>query len=321
MGEIDVCSGRYLSVEERCADALNAGCFNGERVILPEQIHEIDSVTNLVVRDKQKPKGKRAIQPRRDVLKVVTHNANFCIVGIENQADVHYVMPVRIMLYDASQYEKQWGKIRKEHKLKDDLEDEEKLSGFSKEDKLKAVVTLVVYYGTKPWEGAKDLHSLIDWEDIPRRFRELVPNYSIYLLELNNYKNLDDFQSDLKAVCRFIQNSEDEQKLRMMLKEHGDEFTDLSEDTYDLLEALGNMTQLKAIKNVCKKEDGGFDMCKGLEDWLESSRNEGAHAKLYEIVANNINKGKTVEVIADFLGESVDTILAIVDEIKGQKAI
>lgn len=33
MGEIDVCTGEYMAVQERCADAINGGFFHGKRVV------------------------------------------------------------------------------------------------------------------------------------------------------------------------------------------------------------------------------------------------------------------------------------------------
>lgn len=119
-------------------------------------------------------------------------------------------------------------------------------------------MTLIVYFGSEPWDGAKDIHSLIDWAGMPEEFKEAVPNYPIYLLELNQYENLDDFQSDLKTVCRFLQNSNDAQKLEKMLEEHHEEFEDMEEDTYDLIGTLGNMKQVKEVKNRCKKRMEGM---------------------------------------------------------------
>lgn len=245
----------YMSVNERFADAVNAGVFHGKQVICPEQIREIDTVSNYSLKGRADASGEHGKQ-YRDVLKTVICNTNFCMIGVENQSKVHYVFPVRNMLYDAAAYKKQWSHLQREHRKKRDLKDAEFLSGFSKDDRLQAVVTLVVYFGTDTWDGAKDIHSLIDWSDIPDEFREVVPNYSIYLLELNKYQNLDDFQSDLKTVCRFLQNCDDERKLEQMLREHRPEFENLEEDTYDLIGELGNMSQISQLKEECKKDEG-----------------------------------------------------------------
>lgn len=274
MQDNNVLTNEYMSVSERFADVVNVGVFGGKQIISPEQIQEIDTVSNVILKNKTKT-SKETSQQYRDVLRAVVCNANFCIIGLENQKKVHYVFPVRNMMYDAAAYKKQWNKIQKMHKKKKDLKGAEYLSGFSKNDSLQAVVTLVVYYGTEEWDGAKDIHSLIDWTDMPEEFKEVVPNYSIYLLELNKYENLEDFHSDVKTVCRFLQNSNDEKKLEEMLEEYSEEFEDMEEDTYDLISTLGNITQVEKLKNKYKKEDGGYDMCKGMEDWLNTRMKEG----------------------------------------------
>lgn len=187
------------------------------------------------------------------------------------------------MLYDAAAYKKQWNAIKKKHEKKKDLSGAEFLSGFSKEDSLQAVVTLVVYYGTEPWDGAKDIHSLIDWSDMPEEFKEAVPNYSIHLLDLSQYENPDDFKSDLKTVCLFLQNANDDEKLEKMLEEHKEEFENMAEDTYDLIGTFGDMEQIEKLKDECKNEKKGYNMCKGMQDWLdrrealglETGRSEG----------------------------------------------
>ncbi len=279
MQEKDVLTMEYLSVSERFADAVNAGMFHGRQVLSPEQIREISPVSGMLLK-KGDRKGKAGKQVR-DILKAVVYNTNFCIIGIENQSEIHYAFPIRSMLYDAAAYKKQWSEIEAEHRREKDLDGTaEFLSGFSKEDKVKGVVTLVVYYGTKPWDGARDIHGLIDWDGIPEELKEIIPNYSMYLLELNRYEHLDDFQSDLKTVCRFLQNSEDKVKLKAMLNDYKDEFENMREDTYNLIGALGKMEQVQMLKENCRKEDGGFDMCKGMEDWLDEKMNEGMECGL-----------------------------------------
>lgn len=60
-----------------------------------------------------------------------------------------------------------------------------------------------------------------------------------------------------------------------MLEEHRDEFENMEEDTYDLIGTLGNMSQIKKMKNECRTEKGGLNMCKGMEDWLEEREHQG----------------------------------------------
>lgn len=42
--------------------------------------------------------------------------ATYLLLGIENQTDIHYAMPVRNMIYDSLQYGKQVMEIAAEHR-------------------------------------------------------------------------------------------------------------------------------------------------------------------------------------------------------------
>ena len=62
-------------------------------------------------RSKRKTDGSNSAQKHRDLLKFAAmmqdSYANYVILGVENQMEVHYAMPVRNMVYDALQYDKQ----------------------------------------------------------------------------------------------------------------------------------------------------------------------------------------------------------------------
>ena len=85
---------------------------------------------------------EEAVQKYRDVLKstVIMQDttASYILLGIEDQTDVHYAMPVRNIIYDALQYGKQVSEVAKKHKNQADRKGHNKaeyLSGFYKEDR------------------------------------------------------------------------------------------------------------------------------------------------------------------------------------------
>lgn len=74
------------------------------------------------------------------------------------------------------------------------LEEDEYLSGMKKTDRFAPVITLVVYYGEKPWDGAVSLHGMLN---IPEEMKAFVNDYKILLVEarensltLHNMKNV-----------------------------------------------------------------------------------------------------------------------------------
>ena len=153
MGTIDTEGKQYLSNPVFFADAFNYLIYDGEQVINPEELRELDT-TELTV-----PYGNNArfpVQKYRDLLKLwnamMDENAIYVILGAELQDKVHYGMPVKDGLYDMLGYSKQIAEIRRSYRqdsvdqegeitvdngvLKIKLTSEEFLSGLRKEDKL-----------------------------------------------------------------------------------------------------------------------------------------------------------------------------------------
>ena len=134
MGEKDTITKNYMQDKTIFADAFNFLLYDGEQVIKPEQLKPIDTASLVL------PYGDDGqilpLQKFRDVLKVATAmedgNRAYLILGIENQSELHFAMPVKNMLYDAIQYSKQVEDAAKAHrKNKDSPESSgEFLSGF-----------------------------------------------------------------------------------------------------------------------------------------------------------------------------------------------
>lgn len=198
--------------------------------------------------------------------------ADFIIVGIENQEEVHYLMPLRVMGYDVSEYEHQASLIRKEVRKEKELRPAEFLSGFKKDSKLLPCITFVIYYG-KEWDGSKDMHGLLDFSDLPEELVQYVANYPIHIVEVRKLENTDVFKTDLKLVFDFIKYSEDKQKLRQLVGEN-DAYKNMDEDAYDMAIAYTKSEKFIGVKEY-NEEGGRLNMCKALEDWAIEERTEG----------------------------------------------
>ena len=104
MGTVDIVTKEYMRENAIFADAFNYLIYGGKKVIDPAGLTEIDTATSAV--------GKKdALQKYRDVLKAAVikqdEKMSYVLLGVENQTDVHYAMPVRNAIYDALQYGKQ----------------------------------------------------------------------------------------------------------------------------------------------------------------------------------------------------------------------
>lgn len=145
------------------ADAFNYLLYDGRAVIDPHNLKEIDPTEIALpfgARDgKENRKQKEeTVQKYRDLLKnaVIMEDGKtaYVLLGIENQTDIHYAMPVKNAIYDALQYGRQVSDIAAKHRAdRKDKKSEKKvsggeyLSGFYKEDRLIPVITLVIHFG------------------------------------------------------------------------------------------------------------------------------------------------------------------------------
>ena len=116
----DTATKQYVSEAEVFADAFNYLIYDGEQVIKPEQLTDMDT-TQYVIPYHEDEKGKpEAAQKYRDTLKTLAVKTDdrytYLVLGIENQSHVHYAMPVRNMLYDAMQLEKQVRDLASQHR-------------------------------------------------------------------------------------------------------------------------------------------------------------------------------------------------------------
>ena len=171
MQEQDVVSIEYLENTERFADLLNGYVFAGKQVIKPQDIQERNRV--ITKRRAQKLESKVVI---RDVMRKVFFGMNVVVISLENQTDIHYAMPVRVLSAEAVIYEKQWKERQEEHREKKDLKGAEFVSGFAKDDKLLPTFTIVVYFGSKPWDGPSSTRQIKKhWQNMWRRIQSSFP--------------------------------------------------------------------------------------------------------------------------------------------------
>ena len=150
MGKKDIALARFFEDEERYADLINAFVFKGQQVVRAADITERDTRATGVFK---RIREKFTVQKYRDVLRRVALGTEFVLIGLENQDEVHYAMPVRVMLQDAAGYDEQLRRIRRENRRRGELRGAEFLGGFSKKDCLLPVLTLVLNSAGSPGTG------------------------------------------------------------------------------------------------------------------------------------------------------------------------
>ena len=302
MSKKDTVTKAFMRENTVFADAFNYLIFGGKQVIQPEHLQELDTTELIQLTVKGKKLQNEAVQKYRDILKAAVimedENADYLLLGIENQTEVHYAMPVRNMIYDALQYGNQVSTIAAQHaKEKNAATPAEFISGFHKTDKLRPVITLVVHFGADPWDGATSLQEMMD---LPREeMRAFIQDYKIHLIDpaAITPEELEKFSSSLREVLGCIKYSNDKEKLSSFIKNN----------TRMTLE-INAARVIQAITKVTvdlSEETEDVDMCKAIEDMMQDSRAKG--------LAEGMEKGKTEGILFTLTGLVRDGILSIKD--------
>lgn len=184
----DIVLKDYWKDNVKFADLINAFFFGGKQIITATDLTNEDSDTSTVTIN---GKNINSLKSDRDLLKIVKFctrfSTTFALIGLDNQANIHYAMPIRAMEYDANTYYNQWTHKKKCYARTKELSGDEYISGMKKTDKFHPVITIILYYGEKLWDGAKSLKDLLA---IPEHLQNFVNDYKINLIEARNNKLL-----------------------------------------------------------------------------------------------------------------------------------
>ena len=153
------------------------------------------------------------------------------------------------------------------------LEEDEYLSGMRKTDKFAAVITVVVYYGEKPWNGATSLHEMLN---IPKEMERYVNDYRMILVEarqnrlmMHNVNNVDFFNLLEIVLDRSIPREKAKEKVIQYSEEHNTDRT--------VIMTLAGATNSKIDYNAFEKGDGR--MCTLFEEIARENELKGIDRK------------------------------------------
>ncbi len=297
----DTVTKAYMSDCEIFADVFNQFLYDGRRVIQPNQLREMDTTAATV------PYGDSrtdvSVQRFRDVFKAYSakkcEDAVYLLLGIENQSELHFAMPVRNMLYDALAYTEQVECTAKNHRRERKQKKGQKreaastgqaeqeqnctsgrskvsgqplaaeyLSGFYKDDRLIPVVTLVMYFGADIWDAPKSLHEMLSVRN--EKILSFVPDYRLNLIApaQMSEEEIDQFTTSFREVLLFIKYSADKEKLRTLIEKDA-AFRRVDRKAARVISAVtGTKLQLDESKEA-------VDMCLAIDEMCKEERMEG----------------------------------------------
>ncbi len=285
MGALDTLAKNFLGKKETFADAFNYLLYDGEPILIPDNLHEMDTSQITV------PYGNDAHLPvhkYRDLLRIweakTDGKAIYVILGAEIQGRVHYAMPVKNGLYDWIGYSNQVEETRKSFKkkkglhkndselyaedgvLKIKLTSDEFLSGFRKIDRLIPIITAVIYVGADTWDGPKSLLDMMDVSD-----KRLIPFLNDYKLNIISATDMteDDFgkfQTDLGLAMQIIKHQ----------KNDADKIIEKTNHRTIDSDAAFFIKEAAKLDLEFERKETGIDMCESLKKKEQRDKITGA---------------------------------------------
>ena len=241
--------------------------------------------------------------------KSLAHGVEFVLLGNEGQEHIHYAMPMRVMGYDYGTYKKQYDSNAGKYRSAEGMEEDEYLSRMKKEDKFIPVITVVVYYGEKPWDGAVSLHGMLK---VSKEMERFVNDYRMLLVEarqnnltLHNINNVDLFN--------LLEILLDRRRTMHEIRDNAIEYARKHEVDKSVVMTVAGAANCRIDYNALDRK-GDADMCTVFEEVARESESKGRTAgkeegRAAEIVETGYEFGLSEEEILERLQKKLDVSL------------
>jgi hypothetical protein len=305
----------YWKQKQEFADFFNAYLFNGREVLKADKLVErdTDSSTVLEVDD-----ADISIQAARDILNVamVCEGIEYAILGLEDQDYIHYALPFKTEGYDVYSYDRQYKQRKSYYKTTNELTGDERMSGIKKTDKFTPVITVVIYYGSDPWDGPTCLYDMLN---LPEELKPFINNFKVNLVEArdNNLIFHNQNNKDLFSLLRIINNNSLDTKTRRKQIQDYENAHDIDKSVRMAIAATSKVS----LKKYEKESDA--TMCKLWDDIRNEGIAEGealgrTNGRRDDIISMLTN-GKKPEDISNFCGYDLSYVLEIENSILQNK--
>ncbi|MDE6251305.1 MAG: Rpn family recombination-promoting nuclease/putative transposase [Lachnospiraceae bacterium] len=291
MGRNDISLKVYLSNKRRFADLFNCTLMGGSQVIDPNRLE--NSPTVMSVSDEN-----GFMERINDIsMRYRFGNSSLALITLENQEYIDYAMPLRVMLQQALAYDRQLKEIKSQNKNHTLQGSGEFLSKVKKADKILPVVILVAYWGEDEWDGAKSIHDMMDFEPQTEMLRHFVPEYKINFVNLKEYKDSENFKTELRMFSGLYFCKNSKRKMSKYIESHK-ECVNIDSDTFWAIANISDIGCLKGLEKYKEKEE--IDMCKafeenwldGLEKGIEKGIEKGTFKTLCSLVKDGLIKSE-----------------------------
>lgn len=303
----DVILKDFWRQNERFADLFNAVIFRGKQVIKPEDLTERDTDMSGIIQFKD---YRKTLERTRDVVKKMAYGVEFAVLGIESQQKIHYAMPLRTMLYDSLGYLKEYQEITRIRKAeRGKMTEDEFLSKMRKEDRLHPIISIVLYYSEKSWDGPTCLKDMI--VEMPEEMERIFSDYKMNLVQIRESEQYTFHNEEVRAVFEISREIFNGNLDKINEKYRNRDLTP------ELITVIGKITDSAELVRQGKIEEVA-NMCTALEKWekenIERGTKRGIEKGIAKMVLTLLNKGKTVEETADWLELTEEYVRKIQEE-------
>lgn len=299
MGEKDIAQKNFESYNDVVADIVNGSLFEGREIIKAESLVDAQPFSQYKAAD------GILRQQERDVAKYcmdLNCNLRLALVGVENQMVIDLDMPIRVMGYDGVSY-------------RDELNQDEivvdKSTGRRRKVRGKRypVITLVLYFGKRPWKKPLCLYDVIDVPDILKPF---VNDFKLNLIDVPRLtpEQVKKYKGDFQIIADYF----------VQLSRHG-EYVPLNKSiqhTDSFLKLMSVLTRDKRYAEVLEDlVDGqeGVKMCEVLDRVEARGRAAGelagAEKSRVEMIQNMLKENISIEVVAKVARMTVEQVALI----------
>lgn len=174
------------------------------------------------------------------------------------------------MLYDGLGYLKEYQEITRmrqdEHEVKTK---EEFLSKMRKEDRLHPIISVVIYYGEKEWDGPLSLKDMI--VEMPKAVSDVFSDYKMNLVQMNAGNHYNFHNEDVRLLFEILPAifQKDFQTVEENYRNR-----DLKEE---LIRVIGQITGYFKLMKDEGGEEGMANICEALDALEQKGVQKGIH--------------------------------------------
>lgn len=259
MGEPNVALGVYMNEPARIRSVLEY--YLGEK--LPEDWKYEELKGMYPVRDS---KGKLTYRQRDLIGRACAWGTHF-LLGLENQEKVNLIFPWRLMEMDCLTYRQEIEAACEKNRTKLHCYEEEDdfLYRYRKEERLKSVLNLMLYWGKKKWERPLSLHEMAeDVSELPVKLQQLAGDYNVHIIQMRQIPEeaLQEMDSDLKYVLGIMKRTRSSKKYEAYIRENRDFFARIPKSAVDVIDTCTNIKDIrKHLRFVLNEEKRRKRIC------------------------------------------------------------